>query len=77
MQFAQKFYYCNIEDFYVSQQEAEDAGFHIENGMIVIPDGTRFKYITNAGPSGWPVIEINGIELDFATEEPIKVRLYD
>lgn len=77
MTFAEKIFYCNVEDFYLSKEEALDKGFHIENGMICFLDGTRFKYITNCGPSGWPVIEVNGEELDFASTEPVKVRLCD
>ena len=34
MKFAEKVYYCNIEDFWLSEQEAINLGFGVENNMI-------------------------------------------
>lgn len=49
-----------------------------DEGMFYIPRGTRAKFIGqfNAGPS-WPMFEINGIELEFAGDEPFKVIIID
>ena len=75
MKFAEKVYYCNIEDFWLSEQKAIDLGFGVENNMIYFPVGTHFKYISERGPSGWPVIEVNGEQMDFAGKEPIQIIL--
>lgn len=49
-----------------------------DEGMFYIPRGTRAKFIGqfNAGPS-WPMFEINGVELEFAGDEPFKVIIID
>ncbi len=49
-----------------------------DEGMFYIPRGTRAKFIGqfNAGPS-WPMFEINGVELEFAGDEPFKVIIVD
>ena len=73
MKFSQKIYYCDVEDFFMSETEAIDSGFKIEHGMIVIPEETRFKLISEVGPSGWPVIEVFGEEMDFASDEPVLI----
>lgn len=75
MKFDQKIYYCNVDDFFMDENKALDLGFIIENGMVVIPAGTRFKVISEHGPGGWPVIEVFGEELDFASEESILISL--
>ena len=56
-------------------------GFKMSNedkGMFYIPRGTRAKFIgeLDAGPS-WPMFEVNGIELEFAGDEPFKVIIID
>lgn len=49
-----------------------------DKGMFYIPRGTRAKFIgeLDAGPS-WPMFEVNGIELEFAGDEPFKVSIID
>ena len=49
-----------------------------DKGMFYIPRGTRAKFIGefDAGPS-WPMFEVNGIELEFAGDEPFKVSIID
>lgn len=49
-----------------------------DKGMFYIPRGTRAKFVgeLDAGPS-WPMFEVNGIELEFAGDEPFKVSIID
>jgi len=76
---------AELDKYPITDAEAEDFitkhGFKMsteDKGMFYIPRGTRAKFIgeLDAGPS-WPMFEVNGIELEFAGDEPFKVSIID
>ena len=47
-----------------------------EEGLFYIPKGTRARIVdTTSAGGGWPILEVNGIELEFAGDEPFKVSI--
>ena len=74
-----------LDKYPVTDAEADEFitkhGFKMSEeveGMFYIPKGTRAKFIgeLDAG-SSWPTFEVNGIELEFANDEPFKVSIID
>lgn len=62
------------DDF--SAHEATQLGFKVIGDKFYIPAKSKIKFIEAHGPGGgWPVIEFNGEEYDFAGDEPFHMKL--